>query len=367
MAACAIGDGSGTRWQLIAIPTAGGTSFLLLSYIGDSECSAGRHPQYGNSVFKVAMLYQWVVCLNRPELIDQGLMFLTQLEPDLPADAKRDAYHITVIREMLTRHLDDVLPSAVDELRVVCDELLPTKQGDTVALPGMKVILDIVARVVSRTFIGLPYCKCWHVGTLRIWTRRSQTYAPLPRLQEGIKRNDVTVKTIATRLQLENFAALHTSSNMLAHALFHILVDPSLVPPLCEEAREALEAHGWTRPALEKIPKMDSFLKESQRLNGINVCDGYDAESMQDVVLVDGTFLPTGTLCAVPGYCPHHDEEKYDGANDFKAFRFSDTKEAGGTRQQFVNTFDEFMAFRRGKHACPGRFFAAMELKVILA
>ncbi len=72
---------------------------------------------------------------------------------------------------------------------------------------------------------------------------------------------------------------------------------------------------------------------------------------MQDVVLADGTFIPAGTLCSVPSYCPHHDEEKYDGANDFKPFRFSDSKEAGSTRQQFVNTSDEFMAFGRGKHA----------------
>ncbi len=72
---------------------------------------------------------------------------------------------------------------------------------------------------------------------------------------------------------------------------------------------------------------------------------------MQDVVLADGTFIPAGTLCSVPSYCPHHDEEKYDGANDFKPFRFSDSKEAGSTRQQFVNTSDDFMAFGRGKHA----------------
>ncbi len=33
-------------------------------------------------------------------------------------------------------------------------------------------------------------------------------------LEEGSKRNDVTVEMPATRLQLQNFAALHTSSSV---------------------------------------------------------------------------------------------------------------------------------------------------------
>ncbi|TFK90085.1 cytochrome P450 [Polyporus arcularius HHB13444] len=436
------------RWKrnpLNAIPTAGGPSVPLLSYIGAFRFQRHSHElllegyrKYGRSVFKVAMPDQWLVCLNGPELIDQvrkapesvmssseGLLFLTQLAHYVPLETTEDPYHIAVIRDRLTRQLDNVLPSMVDELRIVCDELLPTKQGDTVALPGRKAILDIVARVVSRTFVGLPYCRNPSYldaavmftldviksriilalfpesmkgfvarfiarGPTNSIRRMAGIIGPLVReridlmaqhakdgselpddmlqwlLEEGSKRNDVTVEMAATRLQLQNFAALHTSSSSLVHALFHVLVDPSLVMSLREEARAALEAHGWTRAALEKMPKMDSFLKESQRLNGINVL-GMTRRAMQDTVLADGTFIPAGTLCSVPSYCPHHDEEKYDGANDFKPFRFSDSKEAGSTRQQFVNTSDDFMAFGRGKHACPGRFFAAMELKVILA
>ncbi|TFK90057.1 cytochrome P450 [Polyporus arcularius HHB13444] len=436
------------RWKrnpLNAIPTAGGPSVPLLSYIGALRFQRHSHEmmlegyrKYGRSVFKVAMPDQWLVCLNGPELIDQvrkapesvmssseGLLFLTQLTHYLPLETFKDPYHSAVIRERLNRRLDDVLPSMMDELRIVCDELLPPKQGDPVALPGRKVILDIVARAVSRTFVGLPYCrKTSYLDAAVTFTldviksrfiltlfpeimkgfvarfiargpannirRMAGLIGPLVReridlmeqhakdgselpddmlqwlLEEGSKRDDVTVEMAATRLQLLNFAALHTSSSSLVHALFHILADPNLVPTLREEARAALEAHGWTRAALEKMPKMDSFLKESQRLNGINVL-GMSRRAMQDIVLADGTFIPAGTLCVVPSYPPHHDEETYDGADDFKPFRFLDSKEAGSTRQQFVNTSDEFMAFGRGKHACPGRFFAAMELKVILS
>ncbi len=54
---------------------------------------------------------------------------LTQLTHYLPLETFKDPYHSAVIRERLNRRLDDVLPSMMDELRIVCDELLPPKQG----------------------------------------------------------------------------------------------------------------------------------------------------------------------------------------------------------------------------------------------
>lgn len=38
----------------------------------------------------------------------------------------------------------------------------------------------------------------------------------------------------------------------------------------------------------------------------------------------------------------------------------------GGSRHQMVATSADFLAWGHGKHACPGRFFAAVELKMIL-
>ena len=38
-------------------------------------------------------------------------------------------YHVDIIRNILTRQLGAVLPEMVDELEVVCGEILPTKEG----------------------------------------------------------------------------------------------------------------------------------------------------------------------------------------------------------------------------------------------
>lgn len=114
---------------------------------------------------------------------------------------------------------------------------------------------------------------------------------------------------------------------------------------------------------------------------------GVIRKAMKDVILSDGTVIPAGTLCGVAAECTHLDEDSYDDAAVFKPFRFADMREDESERikYQYVNTSPEYVAFGHGKHAwfvlskvsssgrahalsiSPGRFFAAYELKVVLA
>jgi len=107
---------------------------------------------------------------------------------------------------------------------------------------------------------------------------------------------------------------------------------------------------------------------------------------MKDFTFSDGTFIPKGTLVVVPSRCLHLDNEHYDNAHVFDPFRFSNVRdeEGDGTKYQFVSTSMEYLSFGHGKHAwydplygcmnrltcvriSPGRFFAANELKTMLA
>jgi cytochrome P450 len=60
----------------------------------------------------------------------------------------------------------------------------------------------------------------------------------------------------------------------------------------------------------------------------------------------------------------------YENADVFDGFRFSrarqDGREGGETRPM-VTTGVDHLSFGHGPNACPGRFFAATELKAILA
>ena len=53
----------------------------------------------------------------------------------------------------------------------------------------------------------------------------------------------------------------------MAEMLFQLLVCPEYLEPLREEAQTALERNGgWNEKALDSLPKLDSFIREVNRL-----------------------------------------------------------------------------------------------------
>ncbi|KAL9576510.1 MAG: hypothetical protein Q9212_007036, partial [Teloschistes hypoglaucus] len=66
-----------------------------------------------------------------------------------------------------------------------------------------------------------------------------------------------------------SFAAIHTSAAAPTQLIYDLCQMPEIVAPLREEMEAALlETNGhFTKQAFNKMPKMDSFLKESQRFN----------------------------------------------------------------------------------------------------
>jgi len=81
----------------------------------------------------------------------------------------------------------------------------------------------------------------------------------------------------------------------------------------------------------------------------------------------DGTYLPKGAYVAVPTYAIHSDGSNYPDPTSFVPFRFVDKAKTTGHKVDITATSTEFLEFGHGRHACPGRFFAATELKLMLA
>ena len=149
------------------------------------------------------------------------------------------------------------------------------------------------------------------------------------------------------------------------------------------------------------MKKLDSFLKESQRFNGSDICThNYSSKyichlitghktvamlrkSMVDVRLYDGTVVPAGTLIATSQYAVHHDGRHYKGADIFDPSRWENGQESD-ERNQFASTSQVFLGWGHGKYAwyvvpeaqlemivnvplcSPGRFYAAAVLKATL-
>jgi cytochrome P450 len=81
----------------------------------------------------------------------------------------------------------------------------------------------------------------------------------------------------------------------------------------------------------------------------------------------NGTVLPHGTQTVIPMEQIHYDESNYASAASYNAFRFCEEAAHDGTKPKSGVTLDEsFVSFGYGKHACPGRFFALHEMKLML-
>ena len=57
----------------------------------------------------------------------------------------------------------------------------------------------------------------------------------------------------------------------MTHALFDLAAAPEYIQPLRDEIEPIVAAEGWTKAAMDKMWKLDSLFRESQRLNGIGL------------------------------------------------------------------------------------------------
>ena len=74
-------------------------------------------------------------------------------------------------------------------------------------------------------------------------------------------------RKLAHRQLLLTLAAIHTSTMAATHVLFDLCERPEYIKPLREEIETAIrEDGGWQKSTLSKMQKLDSFLKESQRV-----------------------------------------------------------------------------------------------------
>jgi cytochrome P450 len=201
----------------------------------------------------------------------------------------------------------------------------------------------------------------------------------------GIPR-EVTPRMLVGRLLAINFAAIHTSTFTITNAIFDLASsNPSLryIEQLREEAASVLADDDgiWTKRGLSKMHKIDSALRESLRVRSfLSVGMVRKVMAKDGTTTSEGVHLPYGSYVAVPAYGIHNDENNYTDPAVYDALRFVkqrdliDAAEKRGDDDYLrkanfamVSTSSEYQPFGHGRHACPGRFFAANELKLLLA
>ncbi|KAF8489265.1 cytochrome P450 [Russula emetica] len=152
--------------------------------------------------------------------------------------------------------------------------------------------------------------------------------------------------------------------------LYRLLSNPEYIEPLRQEVDAVIREEGWTKAGMDKMYKIDSLLRETQRFDGFSSISMIRL-AMHPFTFSNGVTIPAGTLISVPASATHRDERIFPNLDKFDGFRFVKLHESEGdttmSKYQAVSASNEYLPYGLGRHACPGRFFAVNEIKALLA
>ncbi|KAF7337628.1 Ent-kaurene oxidase [Mycena sanguinolenta] len=359
--------------------------------------------------------------INQPIFIDESL----QLMHTLNSRQQAIPFSTVVIRTDLTRAISAFIPEILEETRLVMSEAFALPFGEkSTTLPLFHTMTHLVARISNRAMLGPSICRqeqylhdiirfaetlpiyaqllTWFPRILRgpLYFLLSSAFGGpkeparviIPHLKTLLAEREqglesaktitdflinlappeeiADVKLLAMRVLNLNFGSIHTSSIFGTHALFHLAtLSESELDTIRHEIIEALESEGgYSKASLAKMRILDSTLREVGRFYALGVV-GLNRVLIKPASLVDGTVVPSGYNITIPLKPIHFDESVYPEPYKFDCFRFSKLRASERTdlKYGFTRVEKDFVPFGLGKHACPGRFFASMELKIILS
>jgi gliotoxin biosynthesis cytochrome P450 monooxygenase len=153
---------------------------------------------------------------------------------------------------------------------------------------------------------------------------------------------DKSARTMARNQMSLSFAAIFTTTGAVCHALFDLASRPEYIQPLRDEIQQVINEDGqditangfrnFKKQSIPKLRKLDSFLKESQRLSPPAI-SGMDRVTTAPLKLSTGHTIPKGAHFAFPSYAislspkstmfsPSYNPASYTPPHEFDGFRF---------------------------------------------
>ncbi|KAJ5175585.1 Cytochrome P450 [Penicillium canariense] len=169
---------------------------------------------------------------------------------------------------------------------------------------------------------------------------------------------------------LLSFAAIHSTADMMTQVLYDICGREELLSEMRQEIISVIQDQGWTRKGLFNLKLMDSVLKEkhAHRANIASFMSVSMGRVSEDTIhLSHGVTIPKGAAVMVSSDSMW-DPNEYPEPHSFDGHRFLRLRQSPEQEKyaQLVSSTPNHMGFGYGKHACPGRFFAANEVKIAL-
>ncbi|EPS93133.1 hypothetical protein FOMPIDRAFT_87229 [Fomitopsis schrenkii] len=396
--------------RIHAIPTVGGPSLPLLSYIGAvrsltkaMDIIQEGYTKYKGRCFKYAEFGHWCVVVTSPAAVEElarapedvlsfkdAAIDMMQLRYTWGSNVARNLYHFGTVRTHLMRNAGRMFDDIRDEVvSVFTDEVQLAKgEHEWVSVSAADLAREAVCRVNNRVFVGLPICR--NADYLAIQEGfaanvfLASSFIKLfpefmkPCVAQHVPSNDLlqwlvetapqgherTVRALVLRVLAVNFAGLHTTSTMFTNALHYLAAHPEHAAALREEVERIVRADAWSKASLGNMRLVDGFLKEVFRVAGLGAVS-VSRIAVQDYTFADGTFIPKGTMVSAASRNLLLEADHYVDPAVFDPRRYEG--EGGSPKDNSARTDDHYLVFGHGQHACSGRFFAVTVLKAMLA
>ncbi|ORX59008.1 cytochrome P450 [Hesseltinella vesiculosa] len=168
------------------------------------------------------------------------------------------------------------------------------------------------------------------------------------------------------------FVGVNTTTENTSLVLCRMLQHPTIADELYKEQVDVLESLGadsqqgpavFTRDILNRMPKLDSLIRETGRAKNIYLHMPHCNTSNQTIVLSSGAVVPPGKNVIIDSYASHNDPvaQNAQDLDQFQPFRFVNQDKLA------TKAGEDFLFFGMGKHGCPGRWFAVQQMKIILS
>ncbi|KAF8736329.1 hypothetical protein AX14_000503 [Amanita brunnescens Koide BX004] len=390
------------------------SAFRFLNHAPEMEQEG--YNRYRGSFFKLPTMTKWMIVASGSRYVDdirnaseeylslhEALIQIESLDLTIGPEIHHP-FHINVVRNALTRNIRPKFADVQDEISAAfADYIHSDKENEWIKVKAYSTMMDIVSRSSNRVFVGLPLArdpdfvslnkefaynalkatriinKCPSFLRLIVSSlfanmssdiKRAMRYLePLikERLeQKGSPPDDLiswlldaaqeeqrNVRSTTIAILLVNLAAIHTATVTFTYVLYDLAIHPEYVQPMREEVEAVIQEDGWTQAAIDKLSKVDSFVKESLRLS---VIDSFSLtrQVMKDFTFSDGTTVPAGNLVSVPMLQIHLDPEIYSDPKTFDGFRFEKMRREGGenARHKFASLNLDYLVFGHGRQSC---------------
>ncbi|KAF7784013.1 hypothetical protein Agabi119p4_178 [Agaricus bisporus var. burnettii] len=405
-------------------------------------------------IFRYPTLSRWIVVVTKPKYVEelrkvsedelsasQALNEIIQLPYTINSRLLANTELKSLLGAQLMQNLHQTLPEIYSELGKFVSELIPSGDDEWKYIDEVEVLTRLCNRVTNLALVGSSLCRNPEYADLTITaTRNLELYGrklrllpailrplfaflftPFPRIRRNLRRmlvselegrqenpdeslhNDMItwflthdakaempIDELANHILLVNYLAVHPMSTIMIRAFRNLARYPEYAREMRLEVERIHRRDGWSKSAIDKMQRVDSFLKETMRLETDTTNASYPCLSMARVALRTITFssgatLPPNTLLFTGSQLIHSDKRHYSEPDVFKPSRFASSSlssdsftssKATSSSEPFISvpasltlpaTSSTFLAWGHGKHACPGRFFASSVMKLMLA